>query len=85
MASSIACGSCIAGYGEEDGTTLLNRTDYSEAANWSHSSSVSPLYPVGEGVSAGPNIMMPENGGIGVFAHEYAHNLGRWTSILRQR
>jgi immune inhibitor A len=65
-----------AGYGEEDGTTLLNRTDYSEAANWSHSSSVSPLYPVGEGVSAGPYIMMPENGGIGVFAHEYAHNLG---------
>ncbi len=65
-----------AGYGEEDGTTLLNRTDYSEAANWSHSSSVSPLYPVGEGISAGPYIMMPENGGIGVFAHEYAHNLG---------
>ena len=65
-----------AGYGEEDGTVLLNRTDYSEAANWSHSSSVSPLYPVGEGISAGPYIMMPENGGIGVFAHEYAHNLG---------
>ena len=65
-----------AGYGEEDGTTLLNRTNYSEAANWSHSSSVSPLYPVGEGISAGPYIMMPENGGIGVFAHEYAHNLG---------
>ena len=56
--------------------TLLNRTDYGEAAIWSHSSSVSPLYPVGEGISAGPYIMMPENGGIGVFAHEYAHNLG---------
>ena len=27
-----------AGYGEEDSTTLLNRTDYSEAADWSHSS-----------------------------------------------
>jgi immune inhibitor A len=65
-----------AGYGEEDGTVLLNRTDYGEAANWSHSSSVSPLYPVGDGISAGPYIMMPENGGIGVFAHEYAHNLG---------
>jgi immune inhibitor A len=65
-----------AGYGEEDGTTLLNRTDYGEAAVWSHSSSVTPAYPVGEGIKAGPYIVMPENGGIGVFAHEYAHNLG---------
>ena len=29
-----------AGYGEEDGATLLDRTDYGEAANWSHSSAV---------------------------------------------
>jgi immune inhibitor A len=65
-----------AGYGEEDSTTLLNRTTYGEASVWSHSSSVSPVYPVGEGISAGPYIMMPENGGIGVFAHEYGHNLG---------
>ena len=65
-----------AGYGEEDGTILLNRTDYGEAAIWSHSSAVTPAYPVAPGVSAGPYIMMPENGGIGVFAHEYAHNLG---------
>jgi immune inhibitor A len=65
-----------AGYGEEDAVDLLNRTDYGEAANWSHSAALTPAYPVGEGISAGPYIMMPENGGIGVFAHEYAHNLG---------
>ena len=64
------------GYGEEDSTTLLNRTAYGESSIWSHSSSVSPPYPVGEGISAGPYIIMPENGGIGVFAHEYGHNLG---------
>ena len=64
------------GYGEEDGTVLLNRTDYGESAIWSHSSAVTPAYPVAPGVAAGPYIVMPENGGIGVFAHEYAHNLG---------
>ena len=64
------------GYGEEDSTTLLNRTDYGEASVWSHSSSVSPAYEVAPGISAGPYIIMPENGGIGVFAHEYGHNLG---------
>jgi immune inhibitor A len=65
-----------AGYGEEDSTTLLNRTDYGEAAVWSHSSSVTPAYPVSDDIAAGPYIMMPENGGIAVFAHEYGHNLG---------
>jgi immune inhibitor A len=65
-----------AGYGEEDSTTLLNRTGYGEASLWSHSSSLSPPYKVAPGISAGPYIMMPENGGIGVFAHEYGHNLG---------
>jgi immune inhibitor A len=65
-----------AGYGEEDSTVMLNRTDYGEAAVWSHSSAVVPPYPVAPGVAAGPYIVMPENGGIGVFAHEYAHNLG---------
>jgi immune inhibitor A len=65
-----------AGYGEEDSTTLLNRTDYSEAAVWSHSSAVTPPYKVSKDVAAGPYIIMPENGGIGVFAHEYGHNLG---------
>ncbi len=64
------------GYGEEDSTTLLNRTDYGESSLWSHSSSVSPPYEVAPGISAGPYIMMPENGGIGVFAHEYGHSLG---------
>ncbi len=64
------------GYGEEDSSTLLNRTDYGEASVWSHSASVSPPYEVAPGISAGPYIMMPENGGIGVFAHEYGHNLG---------
>ncbi len=38
-----------AGYGEEDGTTLLNRTDYGEAANWSHSSAVTPRVSCGAG------------------------------------
>jgi immune inhibitor A len=65
-----------AGYGEEDGTVLLNRTDYGESAIWSHSSSLLPAYEVAEGIAAGPYIMMPENGGIGVFAHEAGHNLG---------
>ncbi len=65
-----------AGYGEEDSTTLLNRTDYGEAAVWSHSSTLSTPYSVTAQIAAGPYIMMPENGGMGVFAHEYAHNLG---------
>jgi immune inhibitor A len=81
-----------AGYGEEDGTDLLNRnptdpTDpgrmtpdpkafYGESAVWSHSSAVTPYYSVTQNIAAGPYIMMPENGGIGVFAHEYSHNLG---------
>lgn len=64
-----------AGYGEEDATTLLNRVPNGEGAAWSHSSSGS-LFPVADGISAGPYIMMPENGGVGVFAHEYGHNLG---------
>ena len=81
-----------AGYGEEDSTTLLNRppvtgtnrTDpypaafYGESAVWSHSSAVTPPYSVTQDIAAGPYIVMPENGGIGVFAHEYAHNLGAW-------
>ena len=49
---------------------------YGEAAVWSHSSAVTPPYSVTQNIAAGPYIMMPENGGIGVFAHEYAHNLG---------
>ncbi len=65
-----------AGLGEEDSTTILNRTPYGEAAIWSHSSSLTPLYEVAPGIQAGPYIMMPENCGIGVLAHEFGHNLG---------
>ena len=79
-----------AGYGEEDGTSLLNADPvvqnsfvtpdpasfYGEAAVWSHSSQVTPPYSVTQNIAAGAYIVMPENGGIGVFAHEYAHNLG---------
>ena len=43
---------------------------------WSHSAAVSPPYPVAPGIAVGPYIVMPENGGLAVFAHEYAHNLG---------
>ena len=77
-----------AGYGTEDSTTLLNRvpltgtngtvdtTFYGEASVWSHSSQVTPPYSVTQDIAASPYIIMPENGGIGVFAHEYGHNLG---------
>ncbi len=70
-----------AGLGEEDSTVMLNRTTYGEAALWSHSSAVSPPYVVTAPeapveIAAGPYIMMPENCGIGVLAHEYSHNLG---------
>jgi len=65
-----------AGLGEEDATVLLDRTNYGEGTLWSHSSSLSPPYEVSPGISAGPYIMMPENCGIGVLAHEHAHSLG---------
>ena len=66
-----------AGYGEEDGDVLLNRTDYGESAVWSHSSSITPYVvdPVNN-ISAYSYIMMPENGGMAVFAHEFGHNIG---------
>ncbi len=64
-----------AGLGEEDSTTLLNRTPYGEGGLWSHSSSLGS-YEIVQGIYAGPYIMMPENCGIGVLAHEYGHNLG---------
>jgi immune inhibitor A len=65
-----------AGYGEEDSSILLNRTAYGEGGLWSHASSLSSNYPVAPGLYASAYIMMPENCGIGVLAHEYAHNLG---------
>jgi immune inhibitor A len=64
-----------AGYGQEENGTLLGRTNYGDSAVWSHSGSIKP-YTVTTGIVAQSYIMMPENGGIGVFAHEYAHNLG---------
>lgn len=65
-----------AGYGEEDSAILLNRTSYGESAIWSQSSSLTSKYPVAEGLYASRFIIMPENCGISVLAHEYAHNLG---------
>lgn len=65
-----------AGLGEEDQPTVLNRTRYGEGGIWSHSWSLSPPYEVAAGVWAGSYIMMPENAGIAVLAHEFGHNLG---------
>jgi immune inhibitor A len=65
-----------AGLGEEDGPVLLDRTDYGEGGMWSHSGSVAPPHPVVPGIKAGAYIMMPENSGISVLAHEFSHNLG---------
>jgi immune inhibitor A len=65
-----------AGYGEEDSAELLDRTDYGEAQIWSHSSSLAPAYEIVPGVRAGAYIVMPENSGMGVLAHEFGHNIG---------
>lgn len=66
-----------AGYGEEDSPTLLKNSGIGENAIWSHSSSVYPAYNIGSsGVKIGAYTIMPENGLTGVFAHEFAHNIG---------
>jgi immune inhibitor A len=66
-----------AGYGEESDPVLLNRTNYGEGIPWSHSTGGTPvLVDETNGIYAGPYIVMPENGGINVFAHEAGHNLG---------
>lgn len=65
-----------AGYGEEDNPGLLNRTTYGEGGMWSHSSALGTPYQVVPGVYANAYIMMPENAGIAVLAHEFGHNLG---------
>ncbi len=66
----------FAGLGEEDNNELLRRTDYGEGQIWSHSSRLSAAYEVAPGIKASRYIMMPENSGVGVLAHEFAHNLG---------
>jgi M6 family metalloprotease-like protein len=65
-----------AGLGEEDNPALLNRTSYGEGGMWSHSWSLASPYQIVPGVSAWSYIMMPENAGISVLAHEFGHNLG---------
>lgn len=65
-----------AGLGEEDNPGLLYRTSYGEGGMWSHSWSLASPYQVVPGVSAYSYIMMPENAGIAVLAHEFGHNLG---------
>ncbi len=65
-----------AGYGEEEDATLLNRTAYGEGALWSRSNSAAPPIPVAADVAVGPYLIMPENGGMAVFAHEHGHSLG---------
>ncbi len=65
-----------AGLGEEDSRTVLGRHAPGEGQIWSHSSTLSPAVDLGGGIKAGPYIIMPENAGINVLAHEFAHNLG---------
>jgi len=66
-----------AGYGEEDNPTLLQSSGIGEMAIWSHSSSVYPAHAIGTtGLKLGAYTIMPENGITGVFAHEFAHNIG---------
>lgn len=65
-----------AGLGEEDNPGLLNRTSYGEGGMWSHSWSLATPHQVAPGVAAWTYIMMPENAGIAVLAHEFGHNLG---------
>ena len=66
-----------AGYGEEDSPALLTESGVGEHAVWSHSWTVWPFYNIGNtGLKIGPYTMMAENGTVGLFAHEFAHNLG---------
>jgi len=66
-----------AGYGEEESPILLKNSGVGEHAIWSHSSSVYPAQDIGStGLKLGAYTIMPENGLTGVFAHEFAHNLG---------
>ncbi len=65
-----------AGIGEEEGSVMVDATEYGEAAIWSHSSGLGENYEIVPGVFANAYITMPENSGIAVLAHESGHNLG---------
>ena len=44
---------------------------------WAHLSTLNPAVPTGDpGVAVGPYTIEPENSAIGVFCHEFGHNLG---------
>ncbi|GEM_PF-1291594 len=65
-----------AGLGEDDSTNLLDRTSYGEGGLWSQAGTIAGTNEIVPGVRVGPYLMAPENCGISVLAHEYAHNLG---------
>jgi immune inhibitor A len=66
-----------AGIGEEESPAFLRETGIGEHAIWSHSWTVYPFYDIGDtGLQVGPYTMMTENGTVGLFAHEFAHDLG---------
>jgi len=65
-----------AGLGEEDDRELLRRTDYGEGQVWSHASRLTTAHEVAPGIKVSRYIMMPENAGAAVLAHEFGHNLG---------
>ncbi|MCL5743712.1 MAG: immune inhibitor A, partial [Acidobacteria bacterium] len=65
-----------AGLGEEDAPTLISRMPNGEGQIWSQAGNLSAAYEVVPGIKAVPYILMPENSGINVLAHESGHNLG---------
>jgi immune inhibitor A len=65
-----------AGLGQEQGATLLNRTEYGEGTLWSSSGMLGKPVDVAPGLKVGQVILLPENAGATVLAHEFAHRLG---------
>ncbi|MCC6539986.1 MAG: immune inhibitor A [Bryobacterales bacterium] len=65
-----------AGYGQEQGRTLLNRTEYGEGTLWSTSASVSPPVPLTGVLAVDHVLILPENTAAGTMVHEFAHALG---------
>jgi len=64
-----------AGHGEESHPKLLGRTAYGEAALWSRASGML-AHTVVPGLRVNRFILMPEDSGIAVLAHEFGHALG---------